>query len=122
MSQLIVRAGDFIFQARFEEEIAPKTCAAFRKAVPFTSRIIDVRWSGEAVWMPLGDLDFGVTYENHTSYPDRIGRSAESAAGENGSKRNVTRWLPAGTTTARNRSPARRIGADVPSISATQPG
>ena len=69
MSQLIVRAGDFTFQARFEEELAPKTCAAFRKAMPFTSQIIHVRWSGEAVWMPLGDLDFGVAYENHTSYP-----------------------------------------------------
>src|ERR1700685_3315700 len=51
MSQLVVHAGDFTFQARFEEALAPKTCAAFRKA------------------MPLGDLDFGVTYENHTSYP-----------------------------------------------------
>jgi hypothetical protein len=25
--------------------------------------------AGEGVWMPLGDLDFGVGYENHTSYP-----------------------------------------------------
>ena len=69
MSQLIVRAGDFTFQARFEEKLAPKTCAAFRKAMPFESQAIHVRWSGEGVWMPLGDLDFGVTYENHTSYP-----------------------------------------------------
>jgi hypothetical protein len=28
-----------------------------------------VRWSVEAVWIPLGELDFGVGYENHTSYP-----------------------------------------------------
>jgi hypothetical protein len=69
MSQLIVRAGDFTFQARFEEQLAPKTCAAFRKAMPFESQAIHVRWSGEGVWMPLGDLDFGVPYENHTSYP-----------------------------------------------------
>src|SRR5580693_2976689 len=69
MSQLIVRAGDFAFQARFEEQLAPKTCAAFRKAMPFESQVIHVRWSGEGVWMPLGDLDFGVSYENHTSYP-----------------------------------------------------
>jgi hypothetical protein len=69
MSQLIVRAGDFTFQARFEEQLAPKTCAAFRKAMPFESQAIHVRWSGEGVWMPLGDLDFGVSYENHTSYP-----------------------------------------------------
>ena len=69
MSQLIIRAGDFTFGARFEEEAAPKTCAAFKKAMPFVSKVIHVRWSGEGVWMPLGDLDFGVSYENHTSYP-----------------------------------------------------
>jgi hypothetical protein len=69
MSQLIIRAGEFTFGARFEEELAPKTCAAFRKAMPFESKVIHVRWSGEGVWMPLGDLDFGVGYENHTSYP-----------------------------------------------------
>ena len=33
------------------------------------SQIVHVRWSGEGVWIPLGDLDFGVGYENHTSYP-----------------------------------------------------
>jgi hypothetical protein len=69
MSQLIVRAGDFTFDARFEEQLAPKTCAAFRRAMPFESQAVHVRWSGEAVWLPLGDLDFGVGYENHTSYP-----------------------------------------------------
>ena len=69
MSQLLIHAGDFTFQARFEEQLAPKTCAAFRKAMPFESQAIHVRWSGEAVWMPLGDLDFGVAHENATSYP-----------------------------------------------------
>src|ERR1700753_672235 len=38
MSQLIIRAGDFTFNARFEEELAPKTCAAFKKAMPFESQ------------------------------------------------------------------------------------
>ena len=66
---LIVHAGAFKFQARFEDQLAPKTCAAFRKAMPFNSEFVHVRWSGEGVWMPLGDLDFGVGYENHTSYP-----------------------------------------------------
>src|SRR6188768_2460874 len=69
MSQLIVRAGEFTFEARFEEQLAPRTVAAFRKAMPFESQAIHVRWSGEAVWVPLGDTDFGVSYENHTSYP-----------------------------------------------------
>jgi hypothetical protein len=65
MSQLKVHVGDF----KFEEEDAPKTVAAFKKAMPFVSQAIHVRWSGEGVWMPLGDLDFGVDYENHTSFP-----------------------------------------------------
>ena len=43
--------------------------AAIKAALPFESQFVHVRWSGEGVWVPLGDLDFGVTYENHTSYP-----------------------------------------------------
>ena len=69
MSALRISAGPFVFDARFEEEGAPKTCAAFRRHMPFRSQAVHVRWSGEGVWMPLGDLDFGVGYENHTSYP-----------------------------------------------------
>jgi hypothetical protein len=37
--------------------------------MPFEGQIVHVRWSGEGVWIPLGDRDFGVGYENHTSYP-----------------------------------------------------
>jgi hypothetical protein len=47
MSQLIVRAGDFTFQARFDEQLVPKTCAAFRKVMPFESQAIHVRWSSD---------------------------------------------------------------------------
>lgn len=68
MSDLTIRAGPFRFGARFEAA-APETVAAFRKAMPFSSKAVHVRWSGEAVWIPLGDRDFGVGYENHTSYP-----------------------------------------------------
>lgn len=57
--------------ARLEEENAPKTCEAFLKHLPFQSKIIHVRWSGEAVWIPLGDYEFGVGFENHTSHPSR---------------------------------------------------
>jgi uncharacterized protein DUF3830 len=69
LEQLKVTAGDVSFVAQWEHEKAPKTCSAFLSALPFVSEIIHVRWSGEAVWMPLGDLDFGVGYENATSYP-----------------------------------------------------
>ncbi len=69
MTKLKITAGPFTFGARLEEEAAPKTCAAFRKLLPYHEKIIHVRWSGEGCWIPLGDLDLGLSYENHTSYP-----------------------------------------------------
>lgn len=69
MDELIVTAGGFRFRARFESALAPKTCAAFRATLPFASQIIHVRWSGEGVWVPLGDTQFNVGYENATAHP-----------------------------------------------------
>jgi len=57
------------FDARLEADAAPRTCEAFMTRLPYVGRIVHVRWSGEAVWMPLGDYAFGVDYENHTSFP-----------------------------------------------------
>ncbi|HVD01917.1 MAG TPA: DUF3830 family protein [Candidatus Dormibacteraeota bacterium] len=62
-------AGRFEFSARLESEAAPKTVAAFRKLLPMRSKIIQARWSGESAWVPLGGLEVGVGYENHTSHP-----------------------------------------------------
>ena len=69
MTALKVTIADMVFDAHFETLKAPLTCAAFSKHLPFESKVVHVRWSGEAVWIPLGDLDFGVSYENHTSFP-----------------------------------------------------
>ena len=69
MSDLIVTIGGNEFRARFELEKSPDTCKAFKSALPFVSKIIHARWSGEAVWIPLGDLQFGIGYEDATSYP-----------------------------------------------------
>jgi len=69
MNSIVVHAGAFSFDARFEEDSAPQTCAAFLGTMPYTGKIVHVRWSGEGVWLPLGDYDFGVGYENPTSHP-----------------------------------------------------
>ena len=69
MSQIRITAGPYSFLARFEDADAPRTCARFRTLLPYRQRIIHVRWSGEACWIPLGDLDLGLGFENHTSYP-----------------------------------------------------
>src|SRR5215213_8612373 len=66
---LKITAGPYQFAARMEEERAPETCAAFAKLLPFEQKVIHVRWSGESTWIPLGDFEVGVGYENHTSHP-----------------------------------------------------
>jgi hypothetical protein len=69
MTTLHIKAGPYDFEARMEEEAAPKTCARFLGLLPYREQIIHVRWSGEGCWIPLGDLDLGLGYENHTSFP-----------------------------------------------------
>lgn len=65
---LRVTVGDLTFVARWEDA-APRSRAAFERLLPFRNRLIQARWSGEAGWVPLGDLDVGVGVENATSYP-----------------------------------------------------
>src|SRR6202167_6816508 len=69
MNLLRITAGPSRFLARFEDADAPQTCTKFRSLLPYRERIIHVRWSGEACWIPLGDLELGLGYENHTTYP-----------------------------------------------------
>lgn len=67
----ITVGGQFVYTARLEEELAPATCAAFALLLPYRQKIIHARWSGEACWIPLGDFQLGVGFENHTSHPSR---------------------------------------------------
>ena len=69
MTQVRIEAGPYTFLARFEDRAAPRTCARFRALLPYRERIVHARWSGEACWIPLGDLDLGLGHENATSYP-----------------------------------------------------
>ena len=58
------------FEARLEEGTAPQTVAAFRRLLPLESKLIHARWSGEACWIPFGELNVGIGPENATSYPN----------------------------------------------------
>ncbi len=69
MTKLRITVGPLQFVAQMEEANAPQTCAAFKRLLPFHSKLIQARWSGESAWIPLGDLDIGIGYENHTSHP-----------------------------------------------------
>ena len=68
MSDVVITAGPFVFTGRYESA-APLTVAAFKKALPMKAHLLHVRWSGESLWAPLGDLALGVPPENATSYP-----------------------------------------------------
>jgi hypothetical protein len=61
--------GDLVLTGALELERAPATCAAFAKLLPLRARLIQARWSGEAAWVPLGDLDASVGRENLVSRP-----------------------------------------------------
>ena len=68
MTQIVLRSGGFKFLAETHPE-APKTVEAFMKLLPYKQKLIHVRWSGEGVWVPLGEFELGVSFENHTSHP-----------------------------------------------------
>lgn len=68
MSQIRITSGKYVFIAHTNPD-APKTVAAFEKLMPYRQKVIHVRWSGEAVWVPLGDFNLGVGFENATSHP-----------------------------------------------------
>ena len=68
--RIVVGSADPLeFVARLERERAPQTCRAFMQLLPFRQTLVQARWSGEAAWIPLGDLDLGLEFENHTSHP-----------------------------------------------------
>jgi len=64
-----IEIDGYKFDAVFEEINSPKTCEVFRKVIPFAAQVVHVRWSGEGMWIPLGEMDFAVKLEDATSYP-----------------------------------------------------
>ena len=68
MANLTIRVGDLHFTARWDTD-APRTVEAVRRLLPIRTQLIHCRWSGEGTWIPFGDLDVSVGYENHTSHP-----------------------------------------------------
>lgn len=64
-----IRVAGLQFEARLEEQEAPHTCRTFRGLLPLKGVLFQARWSGEAAWVPLGDLEVGVPLENGTQRP-----------------------------------------------------
>jgi hypothetical protein len=68
MSDVVLKIGSFTLTGNFVPE-APLTCAAFRKMLPMRASLLHVRWSGQAIWLPMGDMSLQIPPENATSYP-----------------------------------------------------
>jgi len=68
MSRIRITAAGLVFIAETHPD-APQTVAAFMTLLPYRQKLIHVRWSGEGVWVPLGEFKLGVSFENHTSHP-----------------------------------------------------
>ena len=69
MAGLRITAGPFTFRAALERERAPRTCDALQRLLPLRGKLIQARWSGQALWLPLGSLEVGVAAENANGTP-----------------------------------------------------
>ncbi len=69
MTKLKITAGGYEFIGKLEEALAPKTCQVFKTLLPLENKLIHVRWSGQGMWIPYGEMRMGLDFENHTSHP-----------------------------------------------------
>ncbi|KAH8678633.1 hypothetical protein BGZ60DRAFT_512939 [Tricladium varicosporioides] len=78
LSKILITANPGPSQKQFLGTLstdAPKTVELFLSLLPYTQRLIHVRWSGEALWIPLGSDPsttsqfLALPHENNTSHP-----------------------------------------------------
>lgn len=53
-SMLDVEVGTTRFTARLRRDLAPQSCERLMAMLPYRGMAIHARWSGEALWSPLG--------------------------------------------------------------------
>jgi hypothetical protein len=72
VKSIILEIENFKFIAKLHEDKAPKTVESLLKLLPYQSKVIHARFSGEAIWIPLpADFPLNVPLENQTSYPSK---------------------------------------------------
>ena len=52
---LTLSIGTERFKARLRRELAPRSCECLLGLLPYSRKLIHARWSGEALWSPLGE-------------------------------------------------------------------
>jgi len=67
---LRISVAGFELAAHWVEERSPQTVAFVKTMLPYDSKLIQARWSGQSAWIPMGDYDVGdLGPEDPTSYP-----------------------------------------------------
>lgn len=64
--------ADELFVARLQWDLAPQSCERLSALLPYRGEAIHARWSGEAMWSPLGSAWPGESFldqENSTHCP-----------------------------------------------------
>jgi Protein of unknown function (DUF3830) len=54
MSTLHLSIGGRLFVSRLRWDLAPQSCTRLMQMLPLCGQVIHARWSGEAIWLPLG--------------------------------------------------------------------
>ena len=52
---LDLEIGSTGFSATLRDDLAPQSCERLMSVLPYRGRVIHARWSGEALWSPLGE-------------------------------------------------------------------
>jgi hypothetical protein len=64
--------GGEVFQARFQCDLAPRSCELLARLLPYHGELVHAQWSGQSCWSPLGSCwPSGVRLppENASAYP-----------------------------------------------------
>jgi hypothetical protein len=68
IERIVVSIGDARFGGRIEHDATPVAASLIERLLPLERRVIHARWSGEAIWVPLGGIA-SVKPERATAYP-----------------------------------------------------
>jgi Protein of unknown function (DUF3830) len=72
MAKIIITIEKQEFTAKLHSDRAPRTIESMLKILPYSSKVIHARFSGEAIWVPLPEnFPVNVPLENQTSYPSK---------------------------------------------------
>ena len=69
LESIKIGVADMQFTAKLEWSLSPDTCQNFCAILPFHAKLLQARWSGEAAWIPLAQMDLRVGQEATTGCP-----------------------------------------------------